>query len=62
MEWWKFLILIVGSYLLGNIFFARIISKIKKYDINELKRINMKKYVKVAFVAAITAVAGYNVY
>lgn len=35
MEWWKFLVLIVGSYLIGNIFFARIISKIKKYDISK---------------------------
>ncbi|MBQ3047508.1 MAG: glycerol-3-phosphate acyltransferase [Clostridia bacterium] len=35
MEWWKFLVLIIGSYLLGNIFFARIISKAKKYDISK---------------------------
>ena len=35
MEWWKFLILIIGSYLIGNIFFARIISKAKHYDINK---------------------------
>lgn len=35
MEWWKFLVLIVGSYLIGNIFFARIISKIKRYDISK---------------------------
>lgn len=35
MEWWKFVILIVLSYLMGNIFFARIISKIKHYDINK---------------------------
>ena len=35
MEWWKFLVLIVGSYLIGNIFFARIISKAKKYDISK---------------------------
>ncbi|MBQ9792741.1 MAG: glycerol-3-phosphate acyltransferase [Clostridia bacterium] len=35
MEWWKFLILIVGSYLIGNIFFARIISRIKRYDISK---------------------------
>ena len=35
MEWWKFVVLIVGSYLIGNIFFARIISKIKHYDINK---------------------------
>ena len=32
MEWWKFLILIVGSYLIGNIFFARIISRVKRFD------------------------------
>jgi hypothetical protein len=32
------------------------------YDINESKRINMKKYVKVAFGAVVAAVAGYNVY
>ena len=35
MEWWKFLVLIVGSYLIGNIFFARIISKAKKFDISK---------------------------
>jgi len=35
MEWWKFLVLIVGSYLIGNIFFARIISKAKHYDIGK---------------------------
>ena len=35
MEWWKFLVLIVGSYLVGNIFFARIISRIKRYDISK---------------------------
>ena len=35
MEWWKFLVLIVGSYLIGNIFFARIISRIKRYDISK---------------------------
>lgn len=35
MEWWKFLVLIVGSYLIGNIFFARIISRAKKYDISK---------------------------
>ena len=35
MEWWNFLILIIGSYLIGNIFFARIISKAKHYDINK---------------------------
>lgn len=33
MEWWKFVLLIVGSYLVGNIFFARIISRVKHYDI-----------------------------
>ena len=35
MEWWKFVSLILGSYLIGNIFFARIISKAKKFDINK---------------------------
>ena len=35
MEWWKFLVLIVGSYLIGNIFFARIISRAKHYDISK---------------------------
>jgi len=35
MEWWKLLILIIGSYLIGNIFFARIISRAKKYDISK---------------------------
>lgn len=35
MEWWKFVILITCSYLIGNIFFARIISKAKHYDINK---------------------------
>lgn len=35
MEWWKFLVLITGSYLLGNVFFAKIISRAKKYDINK---------------------------
>ena len=33
MEWWKFIILIVGGYLCGNIFWARIISRIKHFDI-----------------------------
>ncbi len=35
MEWWKFVILIIGSYLIGNIFFARIISRAKHYDISK---------------------------
>lgn len=35
MEWWKFVVLIIGSYLIGNIFFARIISRIKHYDISK---------------------------
>ena len=35
MEWWKFLILIIGSYLTGNIFFARIISRAKRFDISK---------------------------
>jgi glycerol-3-phosphate acyltransferase PlsY len=33
VEWWKFVILIVVSYLIGNIFFAKIISRAKHYDI-----------------------------
>ena len=35
MEWWKFVVLIIGSYLIGNIFFARIISRAKHYDISK---------------------------
>lgn len=35
MQWWKFVVLIIGSYFIGNIFFARIISKAKKFDINK---------------------------
>ena len=35
MEWWKFLVLILGSYLLGNVFTARIISKIKHFDFSK---------------------------
>lgn len=35
MEWWKFLVLIIGSYLIGNIFFARIISRARRYDISK---------------------------
>lgn len=35
MEAWKFVVLIIGSYLIGNIFFARIISKIRKQDITK---------------------------
>ncbi len=35
MEWWKFVVLIIGSYLIGNIFFARIISNAKHYDISK---------------------------
>lgn len=35
MEWWKFLILIIGSYLIGNIFFARIISRVKRFDFSK---------------------------
>jgi len=35
MEWWKFLIVIVISYLIGNIYFARIISRIKHFDISK---------------------------
>jgi len=33
--WWRFLILIIGGYLIGNIFTARIISKIRKTDISK---------------------------
>ncbi len=33
MEWWRYVILIVFSYLVGNIFFAKIISKANHYDI-----------------------------
>lgn len=33
MEWWRYVILIVSSYLLGNVFFAKIISKANHYDI-----------------------------
>lgn len=33
MEWWKFVVLVISSYLIGNIFWARIISRIKHYDI-----------------------------
>lgn len=35
MEWWKFVVLIVCSYLIGNIFFARILSKWKKFDLSK---------------------------
>lgn len=35
MEWWKFLVLIIGSYLIGNIFFAKIISRAKRFDISK---------------------------
>lgn len=35
MEWWKFVIVIVVSYLIGNISFARILSKHKKKDITK---------------------------
>ncbi len=33
MEWWRYVVVIVVSYLIGNIFFAKIISKINHYDI-----------------------------
>lgn len=33
MEWWRYVVLIVVSYLIGNIFFAKIISKTNHYDI-----------------------------
>lgn len=34
--WWQFVLLAVGSYLIGNINFAIIISKLKKRDIRNL--------------------------
>lgn len=34
--WWQFLLLAIGSYLMGNINFAIIISKLKKKDIRTL--------------------------
>ena len=34
--WWQFLLLIIGSYLIGNINFAIIISKLKKKDIRTM--------------------------
>ncbi len=36
MLWWQFLLLAIGSYLMGNINFAIIISKLKKRDIRKL--------------------------
>ncbi len=36
MLWWQFLLLAIGSYLMGNINFAIIISKLKKRDIRTL--------------------------
>ena len=36
MLWWQFLLLAIGSYLMGNINFAIIISKLKKKDIRTL--------------------------
>ena len=36
MLWWQFLLLAVGSYLIGNVNFAIIISKLKKRDIRTL--------------------------
>ena len=36
MLWWQFLLLAIGSYLIGNINFAIIISKLKKKDIRTL--------------------------
>lgn len=35
IEWWKYVIVIVVSYFLGNISFARILSKFKKTDITK---------------------------
>lgn len=34
--WWSFLLLALGSYLIGNISFARLISKFKKQDITKM--------------------------
>ncbi len=36
MLWWQFLLLAIGSYLMGNVNFAIIISKLKKRDIRTL--------------------------
>ena len=36
MLWWEFLLLAIGSYFIGNINFAIIISKLKKRDIRTL--------------------------
>ena len=36
MLWWQFLLLAIGSYLIGNVNFAIIISKLKKRDIRTL--------------------------
>lgn len=36
MLWWEFLLLAIGSYLIGNVNFAIIISKLKKRDIRTL--------------------------
>ena len=36
MEIWKFVVLIIGSYLIGNIFFARIINKIRGVDTTKM--------------------------
>ena len=36
MEAWKFVVLIIGSYLIGNIFFARIINKIRGVDTTKM--------------------------
>ena len=34
--WWSFLCLAIGAYLIGNVNFARIISKAKNKDITKL--------------------------
>lgn len=36
MLWWQFLLLAIGSYLMGNVNFAVIISKLKKKDIRNI--------------------------
>ena len=34
--WWSFLLLALGSYLVGNVSFARIIASLKNKDITKL--------------------------
>ncbi len=35
MEWWKFVVLIVVSYFIGNVYFAKIIARIKRVDVQK---------------------------